>query len=87
MFIQTPDDAPKNYGVINKTVMPAGKTPRQGKFGLPIKWVGGRVILYHNGEYTEDKRVLAQGNTGAIYTPKDWIGSEVIAFLITPPSP
>jgi len=85
MFIKIPDDAPDNYGSVTKTVGKAGE--KQGKFYLPVSWVGGRVIIYHNGEYTEEKRVLAQSNTGAISTPKAWIGDEVIAFLVVPPAP
>lgn len=78
-----PSDAPEHYESITKTVLKSGD--RQGKIILPIKWVGGRAILYHDGEYTIDKRVVASGSSGAIYTSKEWIGSEVISFLITLP--
>ena len=87
MFIEIPDDAPKHYEFITKTVTKSGE--RQGRFCLPATWVGGRVVIYHvsTREYFDETQVLAHGTAGAVFTPKKWICDDIIAFLVVPPPP
>ena len=86
-IFKTPDDAPKHYESLAKVVTDGGGEP--GRFILPAKWIDGRVIIYNATAtppvYSTKKRVLAQDKDGVIYLSKEWIGADVIAFLVEPP--
>jgi hypothetical protein len=82
MFIKMPDDAPTNYGMITKKVS-KGRT--SGIVYLPPTWIGGEVVIWHDGTYLDAKIAKANGTSGGVHVHKDIVGSDVIAFLITPP--
>ena len=85
MFVQIPSDAPKHFGTVTKKVIKSGE--RQSVVILPVKWVGGRVVIYDpdTKEYRDEKRVLMSGGSGKVFLPKSWIDKTIIAFLVEHP--